>query len=197
MTFMDSETERSLVGRLREGDADAFDALHAALHVRVFTFLLRLTRRRDLAEDLAEETWLRLVSHARRLRADTQLAPWLFTVARNLYVSYCRARTVEESYGGLLALWPGHPGHPSPFDEAAANELERRIERALARMPATSREVLLLVGVEGLEPGEAAIVCGISPEALRQRLSRARALLAQALDEREAPARVALGEVIP
>ncbi len=192
---MDRETELAIVQRLRGGDTEAFDAVHAAFHVRLFTFLVRLTRRRDLAEDLAEETWLRLVSHARRLRADTRFAPWLFTVARNLYVSYCRARALEEAYGGPLELWPAHPATVSPFDETAASELERRIERALARMPATAREVLLLVGVAGLEPSEAAVVCGVTPEALRQRLSRARAQLARALEERERPGSVVVGEV--
>ncbi len=196
MTAMDRETELTIVQRLRDGDAAAFDAVHDAMRVRLFTFLVRLTRRRDLAEDLAEETWLRLVSNARRLRPDTHLAPWLFTVARNLYVSHCRSRALEEAYGGPLELWPSHPATPSPFDEAAASELERRIERALARMPATSREVLLLVGVAGLSPMEAAVVCGVSPDALRQRLSRARAQLARALDEL-APAAQVLGEVLP
>jgi DNA-directed RNA polymerase specialized sigma24 family protein len=48
------------------------------------------------------------------------------------------------------------------------------------------REALLLVALEGLPPREAAIVCGISPEAMRQRISRARAVLARELDERDA-----------
>ena len=67
---------------------------------------------------------------------------------------------------------------PSPFEEAAASESERRIEAALAGLPLQYREVLLLVGVEGLGLAEAAAVCGISNVALRQRLSRARAMLA-------------------
>ena len=75
---------------------------------------------------------------------------------------------------------------PSPFDVAAAGELERRVERALSTLSPQHREVVLLVGHEGLGPSDAALVCGISPEALRQRLSRARAILAEKL--RETPA---------
>jgi len=70
----------------------------------------------------------------------------------------------------------------SPFEAAAASELERRIERALAAMPTASREVLLLVGVAGLDPSDAADVCGITPEALRQRLHRARDTLSKMLE---------------
>lgn len=179
---MDREAELALVARLRQGEADAFDEVHTAFNVRLFTFLLRLSRRRDLAEDLLEETWLRLVQHARRLHGDTRLAPWLFTVARNLYVSYTRSRALEESMtSGAMGLWPCGVASASPFDEAAASELERTIERALTAMPAASREVLLLVGVAGLDQADAADICGITPAALRQRLHRARALLSEAL----------------
>lgn len=183
---MDQAFEALLVARLQAGDTAAFDEVHAELNTRLFSFLLRLSRRREVAEDLLEETWLRLVTHAKRLRPDTRLAPWLFTVARNLYVSYQRSRRLEDSHAAsLIGLWPSGPATQSPFEETATNETERRIEAALASLPADAREVLLLVGVEGFRPVDAAAVCGISPEALRQRLSRARALLMRRL---EAPA---------
>ena len=182
-TAMDRDTELALVERLRRGDADAFDAVHLAYNRLVFTFLVRLSRRRDVAEDLLEETWLRFVKHARRLRADSRLGPWLFTVARNLHVSYQRSRALEDSAAAsLMALWPINLARASPFEAAAASELERRIERALAGMPAASREVLLLVGVAGLDHSDAADVCGVTPEALRQRLHRARETLSKALE---------------
>ncbi|HEY7497542.1 MAG TPA: sigma-70 family RNA polymerase sigma factor [Vicinamibacterales bacterium] len=194
---MDRETELTLVAGLRDGDAAAFDTVHDAFHTRLFTFLLRLCRRRDVAEDLVEETWLRLVKHARRLRPDTRLAAWLFTVARRVHVSYVRSRVLEDSAAvGLIALWPSAVARASPFEAAAASELERRIERALASIPLSSREVLLLVAAAGLDHTDAAAVLGVTPEALRQRLSRARASLARAIEKTPAGARV-LREVLP
>jgi RNA polymerase sigma-70 factor (ECF subfamily) len=196
-TVVDRDTELALVDRLRKGDAAAFDDVHAAFNRRLFTFLVRLSRRRDVAEDLLEETWLRLVKHAHRLRPDTRLGAWLFTVARNLHVSYTRSRALEDSAAAsLMALWPFSPERWSPFEEAAATELERRIERALAAMPVAAREVLLLVGVAGLDPSDAADVCGITPEALRQRLHRARETLSKAL-ENEATVEVPATEGVP
>ncbi len=190
-TAVDRDSELALVERLRQGDADAFDDVYAAFNTRLFTFLVRLSRRRDVAEDLLEETWLRLVKHARRLRADTRLGPWLFTVARNLHASHNRSRMLEDSAAAsLIALWPYSLERSSPFEAAAASELERRIERALAAMPAASREVLLLVGVAGLDHSDAADIYGITPGAFRQRLHRARETLAKVLerDAAEAPA---------
>ena len=193
---MEREIELALVGRLRDGDAAAFDAVYEEFRARLYSFLARLSRSRDIAEDLAEETWLRLVTSGSRLRPDTRLGPWLFTVARNLYYSYCRSRALDAvASDGLIGLWPAGTPRPSPFEETAARELERRIEHGLAALAAPYREALLLVGVEGLTPLEAAGVCGLTPEAFRQRLSRARA----ALDKELGPARgtpsVLAGEV--
>jgi RNA polymerase sigma-70 factor (ECF subfamily) len=175
---VERETELTLVGRLRDGDAAAFDTVYAEYRARVYSFLARLSRSRDVAEDLAEETWLRLVASSARLQPDTRLGPWLFAVARNLYYSYCRSRAISDAAADtLIGLWPGGTSRPSPFEEAAARELERRVEHGLAALPSAYREALLLVGVEGITPAEAAGVCGLTPEAFRQRLSRARAAL--------------------
>ncbi|MGE5199433.1 MAG: sigma factor, partial [Rhodospirillaceae bacterium] len=70
---MDRECELGLVARLRDGDAAAFDAVYEAYRARLYSFLARLSRSRDVAEDLAEETWLRLVASGGRLRPDTRL----------------------------------------------------------------------------------------------------------------------------
>ncbi len=197
MDRMDRSVELALVARLRDGDASAFDVVYAAYHARLFNFLARLSRRRDVAEDLVEETWLRLVSRSGRLRDDTRLAPWLFTVARNLYTSYCRSRLLESSHAAdLMGLWPAGAAARSPLDVAAAGEAGARLESALAALPVRDREVLLLIGVEGLTPTEAAAVCGVSPEALRQRLSRAESLLARRLDGMTTPRAGVLREVV-
>ena len=117
-------------------------------------------------------------------------------MARNLYISYCRSRLVEDAHlADLIGLWPYGSPRPSPFEATAATETERRLEAALAGLPVTYREALLLVAVEGLAPADASRVCGISPEAMRQRLSRARALLAQRLDEASGPVLATLKEV--
>ena len=193
---MDRDVELQLVERLRVGDPDAFDVVHAAFNDRLYNFLARLSNRRDIAEDLLEETWLRLVVHARRLRPDTYLGPWLFTVARHLHASYCRSRLLEDSHAaGMIGLWPyGRPG-PSPFETVEANEAKRRVAAALAALPLAYREALLLVDVEGLRHSEAAEICGVTSEAMRQRVSRARALITRRLDDAEVSSLASLKEI--
>ena len=194
---MDRESELILVERVRAGDTAAFDAIHAAFNSRLYGFLARLTRSRDVAEDLLEDTWLRFVAHAEQLHSDTRLGPWLFTVARNLHVTWCRSRAMEARASLALGLWPTGFAGESPFEQAAGSELERRLERALAALPIEAREVLLLVGVDGLTPSEAAAVCGVTPEAMRQRLKRARTQLTRQLDELEPLPAARLREVKP
>lgn len=190
------DRELDLVDRLRQGDEQAFDLVHAQFNIRLFNFLARLSRRRDVAEDLLEETWLRFVDRAHRLKPDTRLGPFLFTVARNLYVSYCRSRAIEDTHGAdMIGLWPLGTPPPSPFESTVASETGDRIDRALAALPAIHREAILLIAVEGMKPADAAAVCGISPEAMRQRISRARAAIARSLDD-DAPILVALKAVI-
>ncbi len=141
-----------------------------------------MARNRHVAEDLLQETWLRLASRSRDLDEDTDLGAWLFTVARNLFLSHVRRAMcgVERldcaacaSQGGLNA---------TPFEIASATQTQRRLERALLELPIDQREVLVLVAVERLEPGQVATVLGVKPEAVRKRLERARKALAETLE---------------
>jgi len=181
---VEREIELRLVARLKAGDPAAFEAIYEAFRPRLFSFLARLCRRRDVAEDLLEETWLRLVTKASDLTDDTRLGPWLFTVARNLFASWCRHRALDDDRILDLALsWPGALPRESPFEAAARGEAERQIETAVARLPPRDREVLMLVGGEELSPSEAAAVLGLAPEAVRKRLQRARERLALEMRE--------------
>jgi len=179
---VERELELRLVARLKAGDSAAFEAIYEAYRPRLFSFLARLSQRRDVAEDLLEETWLRLVAHAAGLSDETRLGPWLFAVARNLFYSWSRRRALDQDRLFDLALaWPGP--RESPFQAAARSETERRLEAALLRLAPRDREVLLLVAGEELSPAEAAAALSLSPEALRKRLQRARERLARELGE--------------
>ncbi len=181
--LVEREIELRLVHRLKAGDLAAFEAIYEAYRPRLFSFLTRLSRRRDVAEDLLEETWLRLVARAADLTDDTCLAAWLFTVARNLHASWRRHRALDsERISALTPSWPPPNSGETPFEATARSETERRLEEALARLPLRDREVLLLVAVEGMAPADAAISLGLAPEALRKRLQRARERLAVEMD---------------
>lgn len=170
-----------LVERLRSGDAAAFDLLYRRYERRLAGFVARLHGRREGLEDILQETWLRLAQNAGRLRPDTQLLAWLFTVARNLVLGRHRWRLLDAdrlfAWSRLMA-----PDNPTPFDLTLADETERRLELALFELPLKYREVLLLVAVEGLSQKDAAAVLDLTHEAARQRLARARQMMQTLLE---------------
>ncbi len=180
---MDRDDEARLVAALRQGDPEAFGPVYDAYRSRLFTFILRMVNRRAIAEELAQEVWLRLAERARALREDTRLEPWLFTVARNLCISYWRTRGIEGLHDGSQETIDLVPSGGAPPDRRAeSSELRARLEAALSRLSRPYREALLLVGVEGMPAVTAAAVCGLTPEAMRKRLERAREMLSAELE---------------
>jgi RNA polymerase sigma-70 factor (ECF subfamily) len=182
--FADSGDQRHLVARLRVGDVDAVQELYLEYRKPIYGFLFRLARDRNVADDLFQNTWLKVSGAVRRLRDDTELKAWLFTVARNEYRSYRRWQLVDVSRVFLFYRDREQPvlEAPHPNDESGALTA---IERGLGLLAPSDREVLLLVCVEGMAPPQAAAVLGISHAALRQRLGRARARLKSTLSRLE------------
>lgn len=177
----DPPDEARWLDGLSRGDPAAFDEVFAAYRGRVFGYLARMAGRRDLAEDLTQEVFLRLAKGARGLRPDTRLRAWLFTVAHNVMVSHARAQQVTFALAAELAERPPAAG-PTPFEAMVQSGTQQRIERALGALPIAYREVILLVAIEGLSAADAGAALGLTAEAVRQRLSRARAMLSPALD---------------
>jgi RNA polymerase sigma-70 factor (ECF subfamily) len=168
----------SLIEGLRRADPLAFETLYEREKAALYGFLLRLARDPHVAADLFQNVWLKLARHAERLRSDSNLRAWLFTVARHEYLSFRRAQALDLSRLLALGLEPQEP------DDSVERDTRRlALGAALAQLADADREVLLLAGVEGLEAEHAARVLGISDVAFRQRLARARRRLGERLRE--------------
>ena len=170
------DDDRELVLALRARVPGAFEQLYARCREPVWRFLCRLAG--PAAEDLFQETWLAAARHVHRLREETALLPWLFTIARNKHRNSLRgwvrqsrfARELREQRPALAAR---------PDEDAGARQLAARARVAFARLPAAHREVLSLCVAEGLPASQAARALSCTEDALRKRLSRARRELAR------------------
>lgn len=166
------------IRQLKAGDAQAFERAFAEHQPGLVRFLERLCRNRATALELSQDTWLKLAEEAPWLRDDTVLRAWLFTVARNAFLSHRRWSLLDGSRLDELLRWGRGSRHETtPEDQAQTSQEARALERAYRELPLKYREALALTAGEGLEPTEAAQILGIKPEAFRQRLSRARAQL--------------------
>lgn len=129
----------------------------------VYGYLLRVTNDSALAEDLAQDVFLRAFRHAPGFRGDSSVRTWLFAIARNVLASHYRRRDAQ-------AWVDDNPDEPLMVDPAA----RLGIEEALQCLPVPSREALVLCDLLGFDPTEAADLVGITPNAFRVRLHRAR-----------------------
>lgn len=165
---------------LRRRDPRGFEQAYTRYGARLFSFLLRLVGRaeRHLAEDLLQQTFLKLAEHGPELRPDSELRAWLYTVARHGFLAQLRGRRREPEAPNLELVADYSP-------DAEARLLLGDVEAALERLRLEDRELLLLIA-DGLEPIAVARLLGLEAATLRKRLARARGRLLAEL-ERAAP----------
>jgi RNA polymerase sigma-70 factor (ECF subfamily) len=172
------ETDEQLMRRFQRGEARAFETLMLRHRTPVHAFLLRLTGERTRAEDLTQETFLRLVQGAASWEPRAAVRTWLFTIARNLATDLSR-RQVLRATESLEAPAPGsdrprlaEPASPGPApDEAAeAARLRPRLEAALAALAPEQREVFLLREHAGLGFAEIAEALQVNENTVKSRM---------------------------
>ena len=167
--------------RLRRGDPDAFDALLARYQHRLYRYLLRLTANPALADDLFQETWLKVITRIHRYDERRPFEPWLFSVARNLAIDHLR-KTAPESLdepaesGETRSAQLG-AGEPGALDRLLDHERQAVVARRLAELPALYREALSLRFEEEMPFEEIAGVLSAPVSTVKSRVQRALALL--------------------
>lgn len=161
---------------LRRRDPDLLDRLIAQYQHRLLRYLVYLTGKRELAEDLFQETWIRVLERGHQFNDRYAFSTWLFTVARNLVIDHMR-RTQPASLDGLMddedkpIEFPA-TGQPSAFDLTHQHEQSERITAGLQNLPAEYREALVLRFQEGMSLEEIATVASVPLGTVKSRLYR-------------------------
>ena len=145
---------------------------------RLRRYARALTRSSDRADDLVQETLLRAIAKAHLWQTGTDIRAWLFTIMHNQYVNMVRRAMREEATVDIEQM-------SSPLvataDPTASRQL-RELERALACLSGDQREVILLVGLEGMSYETAAQILSVPVGTVRSRLSRGRDTLRRLMD---------------
>ena len=182
-----AETETGKIARgLRERDTELLADLVERYQNRLVRYLLYLTGRREHAEDLAQETWIRVLQRGSQYDGRQPFDPWLFAIARNLAIDYLRKiRAVQTGSlpddGNEMLLLPS--SGPSPFEAAARSEDAMRLAGRLQILPPLYREALLLRFQEELSLAEIAQVVGAPVTTVTSRIYRGLAALRSAFEE--------------
>jgi RNA polymerase sigma-70 factor (ECF subfamily) len=173
------EQEGQAIARgLRQRNPDLLDRLIEQYQYRLFRYLLFLTGNRETAEDLFQETWLRVLERGRQYVGKWEFGTWLFAIARHLVIDLQRRR--QPRYVDLLegrdeegqAFEPATQGQPSAFELVERREESERMAASLAYLPAPYREVLVLRFQEDMALEEIAEVIGAPLSTVKSRLYR-------------------------
>jgi RNA polymerase sigma-70 factor (ECF subfamily) len=185
-------SDADLVERIRGGDAEAFATVVRRHGGRMLAVARRFLRDEDAARDAVQEAFLSAFRSIGEFRGEAQLATWLHRVTVN--AALMRLRTVrrrpEESLEALLPEFDETGHHARPVAEwrsetdAAVSRAERRerVRRAVDRLPATYRTVLLLRDIEEHNTEDTARLLRTTPTAVKVRLHRARQALRSLLE---------------
>jgi len=184
-----------MLARHLDGDTRAFPELVDRFGGQLYGYLRRSGMSPHTADDLFQETFLRVHRSARRYNPDNPFQAWLFTIAHNLVRSHYRKKRVRRV---MVGWWrrPSEPGaepepldppDPSPDTEQRVAERERIewLRRELERLPDGPRRALILTRVEGLSQQDAARILEVPVPTLKTWLRRGRLALAEALQKQE------------
>jgi RNA polymerase sigma-70 factor (ECF subfamily) len=152
---------------------------------RLRRYARALTRSADRADDLVQETLLRAISKSHLWQTGTDIRAWLFTIMHNHYVNMVRRAMRDEATVDIDQI---SSSLVAVTDPTASSQL-RELDQALACLPGEQREVILLVGLEGMSYDTAANVLGVPVGTVRSRLSRGREALRRLLGLPERAAR--------
>ena len=178
-----AETETAKIARgLREGDMELLAHLVEHCQHRLVRYLLYLTGNRETAEDIFQETWMRVLQRGGQYNGAARFDTWLFTIARNLVIDVRRKRTMaslEELCDTGDDERPFEPAasEPTPLDTCLMRENSERVAEALMTLDPLSREVLVLRFHEELALEEIAKVTHAHLSTVKSRLYRALAAL--------------------
>jgi RNA polymerase sigma-70 factor, ECF subfamily len=178
-----SRAENAVIAQgLRQHDAELLDRLIIQYQHRLLRYLLFLTGNRDLAEDLFQETWMRVLTRGTQYNGGARFDTWLFTIARNLMIDLRRKRTMaslEEmcEIDGEERAFEVPSDDPTPFEVYAIRENGRRVAAALLTLDPLHREVLVLRFHEELSLEEISQVTRAPLSTVKSRLYRGLAAL--------------------
>lgn len=170
----------SLIQRVRAGDASALDELLADHWTDLVAYATRILDSPDAAEDVAQETFIRVWERRQRIHPTGSLRPFLYRIARNLALNRSRRLRIRAEWRSNRT--PVYPSATGPAQIAEHNELKRAADRAIDALPERRREVFVLARYHDLSYREIAHVMKISPQTVANQMSAALAELREALE---------------
>ena len=193
---MERETEVELARKLIAGEPEAFDRFVEHFRTKIFHYSWLMCGQREDAEEVAQETLLKVFENFEDLREPERVRPWVFRIAKNACLMKRRksvfAPSQELSLDDFIPAMDHEGSHAKlqiadwsrlPDRQVLQSELKQVLDRAIGALPVNYRSVILLRDVEELSTAETAQILDLTEDVVKTRLHRARLAVRQTLDE--------------
>lgn len=179
-------TDEELIARFQGGDQKAYDLLVLRYRDRLMTFLFRFLGSMDEAEDLVQETFVRLYHHRHAYRTIARFSTWIYTIASNLARTELRKRKRRRiSWLSQMGVDRNHdyeiPANVTADEYAEEQFAGRAIQKAIEKLPEHFREALVLRDIQELSYEEVSKILGVPLGTVKSRINRARLQLQEDL----------------
>ncbi|UDI93147.1 RNA polymerase sigma factor [Pseudomonas sp. IAC-BECa141] len=182
---LETSSDESLLARYREGDNKAFEILYARHRQSLYRFLLGLSGKPELADEVFQETWLSLIRSTSQLQGRATFRTWLFQIARNRLIDHWRKhgarQPLHDSYDEQTHAISDDDSDPEQLLNLSRDS--KRLESALQTLPADQREVFLLRAHGDLDLAQIASLTETPLETVKSRLRYAQQKLRRLLAE--------------
>ncbi len=192
-------TDEVLMVRFQGGDRAAFAILVRRHKAPIYNFVLRMVRSSSSAEDLTQDTFVKVVQSSGEFKHEARFYTWLYAIARNLCIDHLRKMSLRQ-HPSLDQPSPQSPDGPTLLERTAGSapsaertaigaEMGQRITRCVEALPAEQREVFLLREIGNLSIKEIAVIVAVPEGTIKSRLRYALERLQESLSEYEDYAR--------
>ncbi len=177
-------TNEELMLRVQKGNLAAFEALYERFHKQLYSFIFRFVKERTLAEDILQETFLRILRDRKTYRKSSHFLAYLFTIGRNLCLDalkkWEKKHVISNQQDYLKTARDIKKG---PLDIMEDAEISKTLQKEIDSLPPDQREILVLSKYSGLTYEEIAQIVGSTSTAVKQKAYRALLSLRQKLEK--------------
>jgi RNA polymerase sigma-70 factor (ECF subfamily) len=173
---LDLTSEQELIGELQRGSQSAFAVVYQSYAAGVFAYCLKILADRQIAEDVVQETFLKVQQHAKSIQHNESFRSWIFRIARNEALMQLRKRRLD----GQLedeSVW----NEETPHQQLIALERSEIVNSLLDNLKHEYREVLVLLAYENMSYAEIAAITGATESSVKSRIFRARKAMLEKL----------------
>ena len=174
---MDFEVEHVLIEQLKHGDQRALGQLYQEFSSGVFAYCLKILADRQLAEDVVQETFLKVRQHAGSIEKNESFKSWIFRIARNEALMQIRKRRQNGQIDDNT-VWE----EETPHLQLVKAERSEMVNRLLDSLKHEYREVLVLLVYENMSYAEIATITGATESSVKSRIFRARKAMIERLE---------------